>query len=126
MRAVYLSTLITYFALAARPSAAQSAEPWLPITPEELAVNDVPGNRAAPAVRLYYSYFRNDDKKFELRYERIKVLNDAGRSYADVEIPLEPKDSLKDLKARTIHPDGSIIEFTDVGYPFAENDEVKL
>lgn len=113
MRAVYLSTLITYFALAARPSAAQSAEPWLPITPEELAVNDVPGNRAAPAVRLYYSYFRNDDKKFELRYERIKVLNDAGRSYADVEIPLEPKDSLKDLKARTIHPDGSIIEFTD-------------
>ena len=40
-------------------------------------------------------------------------MNDAGKSYADVEIRLEPKDSLKELKARTIHPDGSIIEFTD-------------
>jgi hypothetical protein len=113
MRSVYLFTLIAYLALTAQPCAAQSAEPWLPITPEDLAVKEVPGNPSAPAIRLYYSYFRNDDKKFELRYERIKVLNDAGRSYANVEIPLEPKDSLKDLKARTIHPDGSIIEFTD-------------
>jgi hypothetical protein len=113
MRAVYLFTLITYLAFTAWSCAAQSPEPWLPITPEDLAVKDVPGKPGAPAIRLYYSYFRNDDKKFELRYERIKVLNDAGKSYADVEIRLEPKDSLKDLKARTIHPDGSIIEFTD-------------
>src|SRR5262249_43523086 len=85
----------------------------LPITPEDLAVKDVPGNPGAPAIRLYSSYFRNDDKKFELRYQRIKVLTEAGKSYANVEIPLQPKDSLKELKARTIHPDGSIVEFTD-------------
>jgi hypothetical protein len=115
MRVAYLLTLIIYLVVAS-PCAAQSAEPWLPVTPEDLAVKDVPGNKGAPAIRLYYSYFRNDDKKFELRYQRIKILNEAGKSYADVEIPLDQKDSLKELKARTIHPDGSIIEFT--GKPF--------
>lgn len=116
MRPFYLLTLIAYSALAALPCRAQSAEPWLPITPQDLAAKDVPGNPGAAAIRLYYSYFRDDDKKLELRYERIKVLNDAGKRYADVEIPLEPKDSVKEVKARTIHPDGTIIEFT--GKPF--------
>ena len=116
MRAVYPFLLLTYLVLTAVVCVAQSAEAWLPVADQDLTIKDVPGNPAAPAIRLYYSYLRDDDKKFELSYERIKILNDAGKRYADVEIPLEPKDSLKELKARTIHPDGSIVEFT--GKPF--------
>jgi len=44
------------------------------------------------------------------------VLNDKGNSYADVEIVIQPEGSISGLKARTVHPDGKIIEFT--GKPF--------
>ena len=56
MRAVYLLTLVIYLA-AVGPCDAQSAEPWLPSTPEDLAVKDFPGNKGAPAIRLYYGGF---------------------------------------------------------------------
>lgn len=70
----------------------------------------------ASAVRLYYSYFKDDNAGFISVYERIKILTQAGLTYANAEIPLDPRDSIKELRARTIHPDGSIIDFT--GKPF--------
>jgi Domain of Unknown Function with PDB structure (DUF3857) len=92
---------------------------WLPITPQDLAVREVPGNPGAAAIQLYYSQDINDhdaDIEGEYIYHRIKVLNEKGTKYADVEIRLPPEFTLADLKARTIHPDGKIIDFT--GKPF--------
>ena len=54
--------------------------------------------------------------RLQFFYHRIKILTDAGRQYANVEIPIDPLFHFVDLKARTIHPDGSIVEFT--GKPF--------
>ena len=79
-------------------------------------MTEVKANPGAPAVRLYYSYFRDDNSRFVSEYERIKILNQAGLKYANVEIVLNSGDSIKELKARTIHPDGSVVEFT--GKPF--------
>jgi hypothetical protein len=62
------------------------------------------------------SYYKDDNDRFVSFYSRIKILTDAGRKYADVEIPVGPGESLKQLKARTVHPDGAVIEFT--GTPF--------
>jgi hypothetical protein len=92
-------------------------EDWLPITPQDLQVKEVPGNPGAAAIQLYYADYIDDQLHSEFIYERIKILNDQGKKYADVEIPIFiPDSSLSNLKARTIHPDGKIIEFT--GKPF--------
>lgn len=70
----------------------------------------------AEAVILYYANEIDDVSHKEFLYSRIKVLNDLGKRFATVEIPLTDKASVTDLFARTIHPDGSITEFT--GQPF--------
>src|SRR5579864_5150198 len=88
-------------------------EGWLPVTQQDLEVKDIPGSPGAPAIQLYYSYYKDDDGHFEFEYRRIKVLREGGKKYADVEIPIDPGDSLLELKARTIRPDGTIVDFKD-------------
>src|SRR5437764_6119738 len=105
--------------LSAVVSFAQS-EDWLPLTQEDMQYKQVPGNAGAPAVRLYFRHAIDDDSLSEFVYERIKILNEKGKQYADVEIPILSEFgiviSASNLKARTIHPDGSIVEFP--GQPF--------
>jgi len=91
-------------------------EDWLPITNADLQVNQVPGRPGAPALMLYYANYIDDEEGTEFIYERIKILNDAGKKYADLEIPAAAGVSIGSLKARSIQPDGSIAEFT--GKPF--------
>jgi len=96
---------------------AQKEGDWLPVTPADLQIKEVPGNPGAEAIQLYSADLIDDQAADEFVYKRIKILNDKGRDkYSDVEIPYPPVFSIHDLKARTIHPDGSIIEFT--GKPF--------
>jgi hypothetical protein len=97
------------------PALAQK-EDWLPITQQDLEMKQVPGNPGADAVQLYFANYINDEAGNEFFYYRIKVLNEKGNRHADVEIVIPPDGSLSGLKARTIHPDGKIIEFT--GKPF--------
>ena len=73
----------------------------------------------APAIILYRQVDRDDNDhdtrgrtSHEEEYFRVKILTEEGRNYADVEIPFE-KDyqNVVDVKARTIKPDGSIVNF---------------
>jgi len=99
-------------------------EDWLPVTPQDLQYKEAPGNKGASAVRLYYAQYINDNTASCFFYQRIKILNEkalaGGSSYADVEIPIltlgDLVEDITDLKARTIKPDGSIVEFN--GKPF--------
>ena len=97
------------------PARAQK-EDWQPITQRDLEMKQVPGNPGAEAVQLYYADFINDQEQTEFFYVRIKVLNEKGKSHADVELVIPPEGSISGLKARTIQPDGKITEFT--GKPF--------
>lgn len=97
------------------PAQAQK-EDWLPITKQDQEINQVPNSPGADAIQLYYADFINDDEQTEFYYTRIKVLNEKGTRHADVEIAIPPEGSITGLKARTIHPDGKITEFT--GKPF--------
>lgn len=97
------------------PAQAQK-EDWLPITQHDLDVKQVPNNPGADALQLYYADYIRDDANYEFIYRRIKILNEKGNRHADVEIGLSPEVSMSGLKARTIHPDGKIIEYT--GKPF--------
>ena len=49
-------------------------------------------------------------------FERIKILAEAGRDYADVALPSDRPFSINSISGRTVHSDGSILKFE--GKPF--------
>lgn len=85
---------------------------WLPVTQQDLAIKEVPHDPGADAIQLYMSYYKDDDAKFISVYKRIKILREAGKERANIEIPIGSRESLKELFARTIHPDQKITDFT--------------
>lgn len=71
----------------------------------------------AMAIYLYRQVDRNDVENREYNYARIKVFTDEGRKYADIEIPfVKGFGDIKNIQARTIHPDGRIIDFNGKPY----------
>ena len=117
---VLLLLLISALSVFAKNKDKESPGGWLPITPQDLSVKEVPNDPGADAIQLYMAYYKDDDAKFISVYKRIKILREGalqpGKSLVDVEISLEPGQSLKELAARTIHPDQKIFDFT--GKPF--------
>ncbi len=90
---------------------------WAPVDPAELQMKDLPEQPGAPAFVLFHEEIDNDQQGSHSMYMRIKVLSDAGRKYADVQIPYYKDEiNISDIHGRTIHPDGSIVEFQ--GKPF--------
>lgn len=88
---------------------------WQPITPQDMQFKEIAGYPGAAAVLLYhadYITYVSDYDQTEFIYNRIKILTDAGKAYADVEIPLAPWTKIRDLEARTIQPDGNISSLT--------------
>ncbi len=74
----------------------------------------VPG---APAIYLYRQVDRDDNGPREVDYARIKILTEEGRKYGDVEISfLQGRENIRGIQARTIRPDGSIINFDGTVY----------
>jgi|SRR5450432_170785 len=114
MRPLYWITLALL--LSASTLGFCQSEDWVPLSPQDQQIKEVPGNPGASAIQLYYANQLHDDEGYEFYYKRIKVLNDSGKQYADVEISGNIDSKVTNLKARTIHPDGSIVEFT--GKPF--------
>lgn len=102
---------------------------WLPVSPDELKMTAEPKAPAAPAIYLYRQVDRRDDGPDETNYLRIKILTEEGRKYADVEIPYEKGTERVDgIAARTIHSDGTIINFEGSVYekPLVQNNGTKL
>lgn len=87
---------------------------WQPISQEELKMTSEPRALGAPAIILYRQVDRDDSTLHpkEYNYVRIKVFTEEGRRYADIAIPYEAKgEKVYNIRARTIHPDGTIVEF---------------
>ena len=93
----------------------RAADEWLPISPEELKMTSEPKAPGAPAIILYRQIDRDDSDvrvPHEYNYVREKVLTEEGRKYADVEIPFfKDNENIHNIRARTIRPDGSIVNF---------------
>lgn len=112
LRTLLLPPLLCFLVALVLPTSARAGEDWLPITPEELKMTAEPKAPGAPAIYLYRQVDRNDAEYRENNYARIKIFTEEGRKYADVEIPfVKGYGSIKGIQARTIHPDGSIINF---------------
>jgi uncharacterized protein DUF3857/transglutaminase superfamily protein len=92
-----------------------TADSFRPVLDEELKMTSEPLAPGAPAVILYRQVDRDDSgvDTYEDDYFRIKILTEQGRKYANIEIPYFKGDaaSVRGIKARTIRPDGSIVDF---------------
>lgn len=103
-----------------------AGDDWLPIDPADLKMTSEPLAPGAPAIILYRQVDRDDSGRVattERNYERIKILTEAGRDHANVEIPfVKGLYDISNLRARTIHPDGSVVNFDGKVY---ENTIVK-
>ncbi len=122
----FLSTLLCIFILGVY---ALGAVQFQPVNPDELKMTSEPLAPGAPAIILYREVNRNDFgrnahggsqisaynsiERQEENYRRIKILTEEGRKYADVEIPMRSGRgvSITGINARTIRPDGTIVNF---------------
>ncbi len=114
MRISFVLRILALLAFIASPVflCAQFQEP----TQEELKMTADPKVPGAAVVYLNVEETTNDGLHFHSYYARIKVLTEKGKELATVEIPYE-RDNFRivNIKARTIHSDGSIIPL--VGKP---------
>ena len=78
-------------------------------------MTSLPEAPGAPAVILYRQVDRDDSNvhtPHEYNYVREKIFTEEGRKYADAEIPfVKDEYNIVNIRARTIHPDGSVVNF---------------
>ncbi len=125
MRPMYFLSIVIFLCSTAFAGGARAGDEWLPIDPAELKMTSEPLAPGAPAIYLYRQVDRSDRvvNSTEYNYLRIKVLTEEGRKYGNIEIPFEKElFQVNAIRARTIHPDGSIVNFEGKVY---ENTIVK-
>jgi Domain of Unknown Function with PDB structure (DUF3857) len=117
-RLLLILAFISLFVAAASWASSKEGEPFGPIAPDELKLTSEPLAPGAPAIILLRQLDRDDSDvrgTRESNYFRIKIMTEEGRKYADIEIPfLKQNGKASDIvgvKARTIRPDGSIVNF---------------
>jgi hypothetical protein len=102
--------------LLAVPAAALALD-WQPVSAEDLQMTREPRAPTAGAIYLYRQVDRDDANSQELVYVRVKILNEEGRKRGNVEIPyIKDQENIRDLRARPIHRDGTIIDFDGAVY----------
>lgn len=116
-------TLICVVGMVFYSPTAKAGDGFQSVSSEELKMKSEPLAPGAPAIILYRQVDRDDSgfTAHENNYVRIKILTEEGRKYADVEIPFikEEGNNVVNVKARTIRPDGSIVNFE--GKPFEKS-----
>jgi hypothetical protein len=91
---------------------ALAGDDFPPVNPQELAMKQDASNPTGSAVILYRESNTNNIENVKSEYYRVKIFSEAGKKYADVEIPYDKEVfNVYDVKARTIRPDGSIVPF---------------
>ncbi|MGE5110858.1 MAG: DUF3857 domain-containing protein, partial [Acidobacteriaceae bacterium] len=119
----FLSSAITLLFLATVPFTRAVASDFPPVNPAELKITSLPNQPGAAAFILAHEEMDDDQLHYHSVYMRIKVLTEAGRERANVELPYNDRNfDISGIHGRTIHADGTIIPFE--GKPF-EKDIVK-
>ena len=107
-------------------------------TPEELSMTSLPGYPGASAVVLFDEEITKDDLHVIMHYQRVKILTEEGKKYANVELNYVQtsgygeyegnEETVGEIVGRTIHADGTIIPFTGKPYQktIEKNGNVKV
>jgi hypothetical protein len=116
----FCATTVAFLAfcgVAMTPRLSSAGDDWLPIPPADLALKDNPASSGAHAMILYRSSDMDSKESSVREYIRIKIFTQEGTNEANVEIPFNrQRVNIMDIRGRTIHPDGSIVNFE--GKPF--------
>jgi len=111
----FYATILLSFALCLTTRG--SAADFPPVNPAELKITSLPSQPGAAAFILAHEEISDDQLHFRSVYMRIKVLTEAGREHANVELPYNDRSfDIAGVHGRTIHADGTIIPFE--GKPF--------
>ncbi len=114
-RVFMLISLLFVLGVSQRTPPVSAGDEWQPISQEELKMTSEPKAPGAPAIILYRQVDRDDSASrtpHEFDYVREKIFTEEGRKYADVEIPfVKNVENIHSIKARTIRPDGTIVNF---------------
>jgi Domain of Unknown Function with PDB structure (DUF3857)/Transglutaminase-like superfamily len=110
-----MNSFSSFLCALALASLAYAAE-WPPIAPDEMSMRSLPQQPGAPAVILIHQELADDPNNVHSVYMRIKILTEAGRRYADVELPYWYNFTISEISGRTVHADGSEVPFA--GKPF--------
>lgn len=109
------------------------ADKWTEPTHEELTMTSQPQVPGASAVYLNYEETSTDDLHSYSVYARVKVLTEAGKDLANVEIHYAKwregaSFTVDSVEGRTIHSDGTVIPFTGKPYEklIAKNQGLKV
>lgn len=106
--------LFVFCLLASTASSALAGENWRPVDPADLALKAPIVEKEADAEAIFWEVRVDDSQPYELslkNYIRIKVFNERGReSQSKVDLPYFGSNQIKDIAARVIKPDGTIIE----------------
>ncbi len=112
---VFSFALLIFLGMAAYyPATVGASIGFQPISPEELKMTSEPSAPGAPAVILFRQVDRDDNglTSHEDNYYRVKILTEAGREYSEVKIPyFKDRGNIVDIRARTIKPDGTVVNF---------------
>ncbi len=99
------------------PTPVPGNDEWQPVSPDDLALKDNPASPGSHAMYLYREVTVDGKKAAIFTYIRIKIFTQKGTENGDVAIPFtKGLDDIKDIRARTIRPDGTILDFS--GKPF--------
>ena len=95
-------------------SAVYSEEDWRPISPEELSMTKPRVEADADAEAIFWEVKVNDRSRVRLtleHYVRVKIFTERGREkYSKFDIPYSKRMKIRDVAARVVKPDGSIVE----------------
>ncbi|MEZ5344921.1 MAG: DUF3857 and transglutaminase domain-containing protein [Pyrinomonadaceae bacterium] len=86
---------------------------WRPVSPQELSMTEGKIEKDADAEAIFWEVRVNDSTQNLImeHYVRIKIFTENGREkFSKVDIPFVKGLKIKDIEARVIKPDGSIVE----------------
>jgi hypothetical protein len=99
-------------AVASAPRPSSAGDDWLPVPPADLALKDNPASPGAHAMILYRASDMDSKASSVREYVRIKIFTQEGTKEGDIELPFNRQQvNIMDIRGRTIHPDGSIVNF---------------
>lgn len=115
-RLLVLCAVVSLFVSTTAFARYTKAQEFRPATPEELKMTSVDGATGAAAAILDWVRVDNDLEASTTEYFRVKIFSEEGKKQADIELTFAPGhplwNTVSDIQARTIRPDGSIVPFT--------------
>lgn len=111
-RSILLLLLCLFFAFSISVSGAKD---WRPIKPEELSMKKGKVDPNADAEAIFWEVRVNDSRINMVmeHYVRLKIFSERGREkFSKVDIPFSKRIKIKNIEARVIKPDNSIVELS--------------